>query len=61
MIIVIGRVGSAPGKREELIERLRWMQEQSRLEPGCLRYGFFESVEDETEFVAVEEWDRPTP
>ena len=33
------------------------MQSESRQEPGCLRYGFYTSVEDPDEFVAVEEWE----
>ena len=33
------------------------MQSESRQEPGCLRYGFYTSLEDPDEFVAVEEWE----
>ena len=57
MVIVIGRGTCAPGKREELTAAMRWMQGESRQEPGCLRYGFYTSVEDPDEFVAVEEWE----
>ena len=57
MLIVIGRVAGRPDKREEIIELLRWMQGESRREPGCLNYGFYESVESENEFIAVEEWE----
>jgi quinol monooxygenase YgiN len=57
MVIVIGRGRCAPGKRDELVEAMRWMQGESRQEPGCLRYGFYTSVEDPDEFVAVEEWE----
>jgi quinol monooxygenase YgiN len=32
------------------------MQEESRREDGCVRYGFFAAVEDPLSFVAVEEW-----
>ena len=32
------------------------MQDDSRREEGCLRYGFFAAVEDPLSFVAVEEW-----
>jgi quinol monooxygenase YgiN len=56
MLIVIGRVACAAGKRDELVEAMRWMQTESRQEPGCLRYGFFASVDDPDEFIAVEEW-----
>ena len=32
------------------------MQDNSRREEGCLRYGFFAAVEDPLSFIAVEEW-----
>jgi quinol monooxygenase YgiN len=32
------------------------MQDNSRREEGCLRYGFFAASEDPLSFVAVEEW-----
>jgi quinol monooxygenase YgiN len=35
---------------------MRRMQDNSRREDGCLRYGFFAAVEDPLSFVAVEEW-----
>jgi quinol monooxygenase YgiN len=57
MLIVIGRVSCAEGKGDELAELMRWMQTESRQEPGCIRYGFYTSVEDPNEFIAVEEWD----
>lgn len=57
MLIVIGKAGCAPEQREELIELARWMQNESRQEPGCINYGFYESLEDPTEFVAVELWE----
>ena len=57
MVVVIARAGCAPERREELIELARWMQNESRQEPGCINYGFYASLEDPTEFVAVEEWE----
>ena len=56
MLLVIGRVRCDPENREEMIAQLRRMQDDSRQEDGCLRYGFFAAVEDENSFVAVEEW-----
>jgi quinol monooxygenase YgiN len=56
MLLVIGRVKCASDAREELIALLERMQNDSRREDGCLRYGFFAAVEDEHSFVAVEEW-----
>jgi quinol monooxygenase YgiN len=56
MLLVIGRVRCEPENREELISALEEMQDQSRREEGCIRYGFFAAVEDEHSFIAVEEW-----
>jgi quinol monooxygenase YgiN len=57
MLLVIGRVKCDSEHREELIALLQRMQDDSRREDGCLRYGFFAAVEDEHSFVAVEEWE----
>lgn len=56
MVIVIGRVRCDEENRDELIAALKVMQTQSRLEDGCIRYGFFSAVEDPGSFTAVEEW-----
>ena len=56
MLLVIGRVSCEEENREALIAALEEMQENSRREDGCLRYGFFAAVEDPLSFVAVEEW-----
>ena len=53
---MIGRVRCAPERREELVALFEQMQDDSRREAGCLRYGFFAAVEDPLSFVAVEEW-----
>jgi quinol monooxygenase YgiN len=56
MLLVIGRVRCSPERREELIGHLVRMQDESRREDACLRYGFFAAVEDPLSFIAVEEW-----
>jgi quinol monooxygenase YgiN len=56
VLLVIGRVKCDPSNRDQLIAQLRRMQDDSRREEGCLRYGFFSAVEDEDSFIAVEEW-----
>jgi quinol monooxygenase YgiN len=56
VLLVIGRVKCAPEHREALIALCGEMQDDSRREEGCLRYGFFAAVEDPNSFVAVEEW-----
>jgi quinol monooxygenase YgiN len=59
MLLVVGRVRCRPEQRDELVALMRKMQEKSRHEGGCLRYGFFAAVEDPLSFVAVEEWVDP--
>ena len=56
MLLVVGRVRCAADKREDLVALLERMQNASRAEAGCIRYGFFVAVEDPLSFVAVEEW-----
>jgi quinol monooxygenase YgiN len=56
MLLVIGRVRCDPERRDELIGLLVGMQDESRREDGCIRYGFFAAIEDPLSFVAVEEW-----
>ncbi|MGH2963734.1 MAG: putative quinol monooxygenase [Solirubrobacterales bacterium] len=55
-MLVIGRVRCHSEQRDELVALLERMQDDSRREEGCLRYGFFAAVEDPLSFVAVEEW-----
>ena len=56
MLLVIGRVQCHAENRDRLVALLERMQDNSRREEGCLRYGFFAAVEDPLSFVAVEEW-----
>jgi quinol monooxygenase YgiN len=56
VLLVIGRVRCEADKRERLIALFERMQNASRAEDGCIRYGFFSAVEDPLSFVAVEEW-----
>jgi quinol monooxygenase YgiN len=56
MLLVIGRVECSAENREELVALFEEMQQKSRREDGCLRYGFFAAVENPLSFVAVEEW-----
>jgi quinol monooxygenase YgiN len=56
VLLVIGRVECGPEQRDELVALFTRMQDDSRREDGCVRYGFFAAVEDPLSFVAVEEW-----
>ena len=57
MLLVIGRVTCGPEARDELVSVCTEMQDNSRGEEGCIRYGFFSAIEDPNSFVAVEEWE----
>ena len=57
MLLVIGRVKCEADNRDRLVAELRTMQDDSRREEGCIRYGFFSAVEDDCSFIAVEEWE----
>src|SRR3954451_11766659 len=56
MVLVIGRVQCSADNRDALVALFEEMQDNSRREEGCLRYGFFAAVDDPLSFVAVEEW-----
>lgn len=57
MIVVIGRVTTESGKRDELIRVAQTVAAASRVEAGCISYRIYEDTEIENEFVFVEEWE----
>jgi len=57
MIVVLAKVRCQPAERATLEDLLTTMQERSRQEDGCISYGFYQSIEDEAQYVAVEEWE----
>jgi quinol monooxygenase YgiN len=56
VILVVGRVRCPEEKRDALVALMEKMQEESRREHGCIRYGFFAAVGEPLTFIAVEEW-----
>ena len=57
MIAATVRLVVQPTRRTELLRRVREeMFEQTRAEPGCRSYRFYQDVEDENAFSFVEEW-----
>ena len=56
MVIIFVRLRVRPEKRKELLQTLHSINEQVRNESGCLHSGFYQSVEDENDFLAVGEW-----
>jgi quinol monooxygenase YgiN len=57
MIAAAVRLVAQPGKRDELLRRVREeMFQPTRREAGCIQYRFYQDVEDPNAFSFVEEW-----
>jgi quinol monooxygenase YgiN len=58
MIAVMIRLVAHPDTRDELVRRVREeMFAPTRREPGCIRYRFYQDIEDPNAFSFVEEWE----
>jgi quinol monooxygenase YgiN len=57
MIVVVGRVRTDAGKRDELVRIGQAVAGASREEPGCISYRLYEDSERPGDFVFVEEWE----
>jgi quinol monooxygenase YgiN len=58
MIVVVGRVKTDDGKRDELVRIGQTVAAASRQEAGCISYRLYEDTELDNEFVFVEEWEN---
>lgn len=56
MVVLTAYATLLPDKVEQALEACRTVRGHSVLEPGCERYDFFQSPDDETKIVFVEEW-----
>jgi len=56
MITVIIHIKVGSEKRNELAQTIASLNRGIRMEKGCLRSNFFQSVEDENELCLLEEW-----
>lgn len=56
MITVIIHIKVGSEKRNELSQAIASLNRGIRMEKGCLRSDFFQSVEDENELCLIEEW-----
>lgn len=56
MITVIINIKVSPEKRNELTQAIVSLNREIRMDKGCLRSDFFQSVEDENELCLLEEW-----
>ena len=56
MILVIARFRPRADRLDEFLAVLKDVQAASRLDDGCLNYGYYSNVDDSSSYVAVEEW-----
>lgn len=56
VIWVTARFQVKPGQAGALLPLLRELSAQSRTEPGCIEYGYYQSGEV---FTSIEHWDSP--
>lgn len=56
LVIISVRIKVRPEKRKELSQTILSIVEKVRKESGCLHAGFYQDVDNETEFLVVEEW-----
>ena len=56
MIFTLIKIKVRPEKRKELTQTLNSIVEQVRKENGCLHSGFYQDLENEEDFLVVEEW-----
>ena len=58
MILVIIRMKVISEKRLELSQTITSLSGLTRMEKGCRRCDFCQSIEDENQFFLLEEWDN---
>jgi quinol monooxygenase YgiN len=56
LVIIFVRISVRPEKRKELSQTLVSIVEQVRKASGCLQAGFYQNVDNETDFLVVGEW-----
>jgi len=56
MVIILIRISVRPEKHKELSQTLHSIVGQVRKESGCLQADFYQSVENEKDFLLVEVW-----
>ena len=56
MEIIFVKIKVLPGKRKELSQTIHSIVEHLRREKGCKHAGFYQDVENEDDFLMVEDW-----
>jgi quinol monooxygenase YgiN len=57
MIIVHGTIPIRADRRDEALQLMRWMEDSSRIEDGCLTYEFFVGLSDPNTLLLFQEWE----
>ncbi len=57
MILVSTRMNVFSEKRLELSQTIALLSASIRMEKGCQRYDFYQSIDDENRLFLLEEWD----
>ena len=55
-VFIFARLHARPGQREAVREAMYRIQGPTRVEPGCLAYGAFQSLRDPDEFTIHSRW-----
>ncbi|MDY9923579.1 putative quinol monooxygenase [Methanobacterium sp.] len=58
MIIVTATITAKPTKRDEIISKSQDLIKSTRLEPGCISYDLYASIEDENVLIMLEKWEN---
>ncbi len=57
MIIVHGLIPILPERRSEALKLVRWMEQETQAEAGCLSYRFFVGLRDPNTLMLFQEWE----
>ena len=57
MLVISGTFEVPAGTEGKVIDALTVMAVESRAEKGCIKYAFWQNIEDPTQFRVYEEWD----
>jgi quinol monooxygenase YgiN len=57
MLVIAGTIPVKAEQREEAKRLARWLETETRKEPGCLMYTFYADQTDPNLFFIFEEWD----
>ncbi len=58
MIIVTATITAKPAKRDEIISKSHDLIKFTHLEPGCISYDLYASIEDEDVLIMLEQWEN---